>query len=140
MLCQLSVLWITSHASSHICKQFDVYMSCSFSTYTYIVVSTTCECSWIDLHRLQTKWWHSGFQNVPILFLILWWESYKVQDLESHLFADQVDSSEFWCPLGQPTSNSLLPAWQTPENQKKNPYMAAILFVVDASQFMNTYM
>ena len=43
--CPLSVLYITSYTSSHICEQFDVSMSRSFSTYIFFAVSTPCKCS-----------------------------------------------------------------------------------------------
>ena len=43
--CPLSVLYITSYTSSHICEQFDVCMSRSFSTYIFFALSTACKCS-----------------------------------------------------------------------------------------------
>ena len=66
---------------SVIFKQFDVYMSRNFSTYIYLRVSATCNFSWIDPRRLQTKWRPSGIQNVLIWSSILCWGSQKEQEV-----------------------------------------------------------
>ena len=43
-----------------------IYVTQFFDIYTYFPASTICKRSWIDSHRLQTKWRLSRFQNVLI--------------------------------------------------------------------------